>query len=108
MLDGLPPERAAILSEWLEPACWSRARRYRARDEAVLACFDALADAAVTRAARRIEIALGRYLAGAARTGQNFTPAGSFEAAIAALAVANGGRPIGVRQLLNISSGRRR
>ncbi len=112
ILDKLPPADASRLSALLEPASWRRERRYRVRDEAVRRCFAELGDMPPKHAARRIEGALGDYLATGwrlHRAGHPLHPPTSlFAAAVRELAIANNGESLGVRQLLNIASGRRR
>ena len=113
ILAMLPPKDAAYLAQRLQPAWQRRARKLDGRDKTVrdAAAFFGDPTADLTRVAKAIARELDRYLAAAWRHGQALTElppeVPRLRAALHRIAVANSGRSIGWRQIVNILRGRR-
>jgi len=111
ILGGLSIEDAAFLAERLQPAWRRRAAMLDCRDAAVIAAAVFFPDRRSTIVAKTLAQQYSRYLAAAWRHGNHLAelPDGvpRLRAALHRIAVANGGRSLSWRQILNILEGRR-
>ena len=110
IMAALPPADAAWLAEHLGVPQWkARRNRLDGRDEAVRAAFAVLAPMRPVPAAKRLAAALDAYLAAVWLADRERGHAGAdpFRQALFGIAQANGGRPIGARQLRNVILGAR-